>query len=278
MAGCGDQAANVLGTGIVEPGAMFDTAGTASVFSTVIERFAVDTTYKALMTCPHVVPGLYFPMAYVAGGRLNLRWFRDEICEPEKATWHGAGLEAYDGLCQLAAETPPGADKLVFLPHLGGCNTPNNTDMRGLLIGLNWKHGKGHMFRAMMEGSSSEYALYLRSVRTIAPDIRPTRALSIGGGAKSRVFHQIKADILGLPYQSPDRAELGTLGAAIVAGKAMGLFDDAGATAQRLSRPTGEPVLPRQEYRARDDACAAFYADLVDDKAGLFHRLASVED
>ena len=216
-------------------------------------------------------------MAYVAGGGLNLRWFRDEICGPEKAAWHEAGLEAYDELCRLAAATPPGADKLVFLPHLGGRNTPNNTDMRGLFVGLNWKHGKGHMFRAMMEGIGYEYALYLRSVRSIAPDIRPTRALSIGGGAKSRVFLQIKADILGLPYQGLDRAEFGTLGAAIVAGKAVGLFDDLGATAQRLSRPTGDPVLPRPEHRARYDAYAAFYADLVDDKAGLFSRLAAVE-
>lgn len=275
-AGCGDQAANVLGAGIVEPGVVFDTAGTASVFSTVIDRFAVDTTYKALMTCPHVVSGLYYPMAYVAGGGLNLRWFRDEICAPEKGEWHGAGLNAYDELCRRASETPPGADNLVFVPHLGGRNTPNNTNMRGLFIGLTWKHGKAHMFRAIMESIGYEYALYLRSVQDVAPEVRPTRALSIGGGARSQVFRQIKADILGISYQGLDRAECGTLGAAIVAGKAAGMFDHIAATARSLSQPAGEPILPRPEYRSRYDALAGFYADLVDDKSGLFTRLAAV--
>ena len=276
-AGCGDQAANVLGAGIVEPGTAFDTAGTASLFSTVIDRFATDQTYGVLMTCPHVIPGLYYPMSYVAGGGLNLRWFRDNFCAPEKSRWESEGLNAYDELCRIAAETPPGAEKLVFVPHLGGRNLPNNIDMRGLFVGLTWKHGKGHMFRAIMESIGYEYALYLRSVRAIAPDVEPTRALSIGGGAKSRVFQQIKADILGLSYQGLDRAEFGTLGAAMVAGKAVGLFGDLKATAQRFSQPTGEPILPRPDHRRLYDALAGFYADLLEDEAGLFPALAAIE-
>ncbi|WAP69761.1 FGGY family carbohydrate kinase [Jiella pelagia] len=95
-AGCGDQSANVLGGGLVDPGVVFDTSGTASVFATVIDRFGTDTTYRCLMTCPHVVPGLYFPMAYVAGGGLNLRWFRDTLSPREKAEWEGLGVNPYD--------------------------------------------------------------------------------------------------------------------------------------------------------------------------------------
>lgn len=276
-AGCGDQAANVFGAGIVEPGTVFDTAGTASVFSTVIDRWGVDSTHKALMTCAHVVPGLYYPMAYVAGGGLNLRWFRDEFCAPETRDWIGAGLNAYDELGRLAAGTPAGADKLVFVPHLGGRNTPNNTAMRGMFVGLTWKHGKGHMVRAIMESIGYEYALYLRSVRELAPDIRPTRALSIGGGAKSAVFRQIKADILGLSYQGLDRVECGTWGAAMVAGKAVGIFDDLSATAQRTSRPAGDAILPRSEHRALYDALSVFYAELLQDKGGLFSGLAAID-
>lgn len=273
-AGCGDQAANVLGAGIVDPGMIYDAAGTASVFSIVLDRFATDTTYKALMTCPHVVPGLYYAMAYVAGGGLNLRWFRDAVCGAEKAVWEAAGANPYDELGKLAETAPPGSDKLVFLPHLGGRNTPNNTDMRGAYVGLTWKHDKAHMVRAIMESIGYEYALYLRSVRTLAPDLEPSRVLGIGGGARSRTFRQIKADILGLDYGRLDRDEFGTLGSALVAGKAVGLFDDLAATARSFVRLDGEPLRPQPDAHDRYAGLTAFYADILDESSGFFGRLA----
>ncbi|SEQ28719.1 xylulokinase [Faunimonas pinastri] len=281
-AGCGDQAANVLGAGMVDPGTVFDVSGTASVFSVVIDRFATDQRYGALMTCPHVIPGLYYAMAYVAGGGLNLRWFRDEICGTEKKDWEASGIAPYDALCRLAAEAPAGSDRLVFLPHLGGRNTPNNTDMRGAFIGLNWRHGKGHMFRAMMESIGYEYALYLRSVREIVPGLELVRAMNMGGGAKSPLFRQIKSDILQLPYQGLDRTETGTLGSAIVAGHAVGLFPDLAATARRFAKPQGAPTQPAEGSAegAADGASgpypemARLYADLLDTMAGPFARLA----
>ncbi|WP_309085657.1 FGGY family carbohydrate kinase [Chelativorans sp.] len=252
-AGCGDQAANVLGAGIVDPGSVYDAAGTASIFATVLDGFATDTAYKALMTSSHVVPGLYFAMAYVAGGGLNTRWFRDEFCGPEKSEWTATGRNAYEVLGEFAATVAPGSEKLVFIPHLGGRNTPNDTDMRGAFIGLTWAHRKPHLYRAILESIGYEYALYLQAVRTIAPQTPPKEVISIGGGARSRVFKQIKADILGLPYSSLDREEYGTLGAAIVAGKAAGLFPDMAATAKRFVNRSQEVVEPdrarNQVYR-----------------------------
>ncbi|MDQ0395551.1 FGGY-family carbohydrate kinase [Labrys monachus] len=276
-AGCGDQAANVLGGGFVDPGMVYDAAGTASVFSIVIDRFATDTAYRALMTCPHVVPGLYYAMAYVAGGGLNLRWFRDAMCGAEKEGWLSAGRDPYDELAALAETAPPGSDRLVFLPHLGGRNTPNNTDMRGAFVGLTWKHGKAHMVRAIMESIGYEYALYLRSVRTLAPDLEPTRVFGIGGGARSQAFRQIKADILGLDYGRLDRDEFGTLGSAIVAGKAVGLFDDIAATARRFVKTDGALTHPSPGNAALYGEYAAFYARLLDQSAGFFEELARIE-
>jgi xylulokinase len=275
-AGCGDQAANVLGGGIVEPGMIYDAAGTASVFSIVLDTFATDTSYQALMTCPHVVPGLYYAMAYVAGGGLNLRWFRDSICDAEKPHWEGAGLNPYDELGRLAETAPPGSDKLVFLPHLGGRNTPNNTDMRGAFIGLTWRHEKAHMVRAIMESIGYEYLLYLRSVQTLAPELTPTRVTGIGGGARSQTFRQIKADILGLSYSRLDREEFGTLGSAIVAGKAVGLFDDIAATAKSFVKTVGEPTLPDGGRTKLYRDYAQFYAEMLDESAGFFGRLAAI--
>lgn len=275
-AGCGDQAANVLGGGIVDPGMIYDASGTASVFSIVLDTFATDTTHQALMTCPHVVPGLYYAMAYVAGGGLNLRWFRDAICDAEKPQWEKEGLNPYDELGRLAESAPPGADKLIFLPHLGGRNTPNNTDMRGAFVGLTWRHGKAHMVRSIMESIGYEYLLYLRSVKALAPDLVPTRVTSIGGGARSQTFRQIKADILGLAYGRLDRDEFGTLGSAIVAGKAVGLFSDMADTARRFVRAKGEPTCPDPERTEFYQSYAKFYADMLDESADFFGRLSAI--
>ncbi|WBU61600.1 xylulokinase [Paracoccus albus] len=272
-AGCGDQSANVLGGGLVDTGVVFDTSGTASVFATVIDNFGTDTKYRCLMTCPHVVPGLYFPMSYVAGGGLNLRWFRDEVSPLEKAGWEEEGRDPYEALTAPAAHVPAGAEKLIFLPHLSGRNTPNDPTMRGAFLGLTWRHSKAHMVRAIMESIAYEYAFYLRAVRELAPGYDPRFAINIGGGARSPELRQIKANALGLDYSIQDRDEFGTLGAAIVAGHAVGLFPDLRDTARRFA---GEP---RLVTRADPDATAQYrpyidsYIDAMETMSPLFSRI-----
>lgn len=272
-AGCGDQSANVLGGGLVDPGAVFDTSGTASVFATVIDHFAADTTYRCLMTCPHVVPGLYFPMAYVAGGGLNLRWFRDEVSPLEKAEWESGGVNPYDALAKAAADVPPGAEKLIFLPHLSGRNTPNDPDMRGAFLGLTWRHGKAHMVRAIMESIAYEYAFYLRAVREIAPGYDPSFAINIGGGARSAVLRQIKADALGLDYRTQSREEFGTLGAAIVAGHAVGLFPDLRQTAREFAGEARPAAQSRPEMTAAYAPYVDTYIDAMETLSPFFARM-----
>ena len=273
-AGCGDQSANVLGGGLVDPGVVFDTSGTASVFATVIDRFGTDTTYRCLMTCPHVVPGLYFPMAYVAGGGLNLRWFRDTLSPREKAEWEGLGVNPYDELAKAAGAIAPGSEKLIFLPHLSGRNTPNDPDMRGAFLGLTWRHEKPHLVRAIMESIAYEYALYLRAVREIAPGYDPKFAVNIGGGARSDVLRQIKADTLGFEYRCMDREEFGTLGAAIVAGHAVGLFPDLRETARRFAGNTRVVAEARPEITAAYEPYVDSYIDALETLSPLFKRMS----
>ncbi len=273
-AGCGDQAANVLGAGIVTPGLVFDTAGTASVFSTIIDRFETDTKHKVLMTCPHVVPGLYYAMAYVAGGGLNLRWFRDSISGGLSKTGNLGDRAGYETLDALAADIPPGSDSLVFIPHMGGRNTPNNTDMRGAFFGLTWRHGQAHLYRAIMESVAYEYSLYLRSVKSLAPDLAFQRALNIGGGARSAVFRQIKSDVLGLDYQCLERDEFGTLGSAIIAGGSVGVFDDLASTAVAFNKIRGDTIRPRADCTAAYKKAVGFYGSLLDDSEVIFRNLA----
>jgi len=106
----------MLGAAMVNPGLVFDVAGTASVFAVCVDHFVTDTEHKTLFTAPLAIPDLYHTLAYINGGGLNLRWFRDELVSYEKAEAEIVGENIYQILDGLASEVPPGSDKLLFLP------------------------------------------------------------------------------------------------------------------------------------------------------------------
>lgn len=269
-AGCGDQAAGMLGAAMVRPGLVFDVAGTASVFAVCVDRFVTDQEHGTLFTAHLAVPGLFYTLAYINGGGLNLRWFRDEITPHEKAQAEASGEKIYQLLDRMAASIPPGSDTLLFLPHLGGRVCPSDANTRGVFIGLNWAHGKAHLYRAILEGVAYEYAHYLGIVRSLLPDLDFRETRVIGGGARSGLWNQIKADVLGVPYVNLNREEFPVLGSAILAGYGVGIFDDLAATAERFTRPTDrlEPNM----------ASHAFYQPLVEQYIGLFKLTKPVFD
>ena len=274
-AGCGDQAAGMLGAAMVEPGTVFDVAGTASVFTICIDRFVPDVKHKTLFNARLVPPDLWYTLAYINGGGLNLRWFRDELAKEEQAEAEAGGEGVYVLLDRLAAEVPPGCESLVFLPHLGGRVCPNDPDVRGLWMGFTWSHTKAHLYRAMLEAVAYEYALYMSIEKALLPDLEFSEARVIGGGAASKLWNQIKADVLGIPYVQLSREEFAVLGAAIVAGYAVGVFTDLKATASGFVHPTSR-VEPRPEHHEFYKPLADLYAALISDMKPLFQRLSQI--
>lgn len=269
-AGCGDQAAGMLGAAMVRPGLVFDVAGTASVFAVCVDQFVADEDNGTLFTAHLAIPDLYYTLAYINGGGLNLRWFRDELAAEVRTRAEAEGASVYQVLDQLAAEVPPGSEKLIFQPHLGGRVCPGDPNTRGLYVGLNWAHGKGHLYRAMLEGVGYEYAYYLDIVRSLLPDLDVRETRVIGGGAKSGLWNQIKADILGVPYVRLNRSEFGVLGSAILAGYAVGEFDDLIATAEQFTK-IKDRTEPNLEHHA-------FYQPLVEQYIQLFGAAKPVFD
>lgn len=274
-AGCGDQTAGMLGAAMVSPGLVFDVAGTASVFAVCLDRFATDQTHRTLFTACLAVPHLYYALAYINGGGLNLRWFRDELAAYEKAKAQAAGENIYHLLDLMAADIPPGSDRLLFLPHLGGRVCPSDPNTRGLYLGLNWSHTKAHMYRAMLEGVGYEYAYYLGIVRGLLPDLDVHETRVIGGGARSRLWNQIKADILGVPYVNLNREEFSVLGSAILAGYAVGVFDDLASTAQRFVQTT-QRIEPNLERHLLYQPLVKQYTELFAVTKPLFDALAAL--
>jgi len=209
-AGAGDTAANALGAGIVDAGMLFDVAGTASVLAGCTDRFVADTGHRALLTMRSVIPGLWNPLAYIGGGGIALRWFKDNFYNTSLGETLSSNESLYEVMIEKAAAIPPGADGLFFSPHLGGRICPSSPQMRGAWIGASWSHTQAHFFRAILESIAYEYAYYLGILRELVPDLRMVEARAIGGGARSTAWNQIKADVLGVPYQRLVGNEFGT--------------------------------------------------------------------
>ena len=258
VAGCGDTASSSFGAGITKPGLMFDVAGTASVLSCAVDTFVPDTKHKTIMFAASVAEGLYTPMAYLNGGGMCLKWFRDDVI---------GGTSTYAELDALAADVRPGSDNLLFVPQFSGRVCPNDVNVRGAYIGLQWIHGRGHLFRAIMEGIAYEYAIYKDIIDSLVQGQSYERVLSVGGGSVSSLFTQIKADTLRTPVSTGVVANTSLLACASIAGYGVGMFDEI----DKLTLKAGdysEVTLPDDEkyadYKARKEVFEGLYGALHD--------------
>ena len=250
VAGAGDQVAGFLGAGLVDAGQLIDVAGTFPVLATTLDRFlpgARGATFQALAGPLDSAP--WYAMMYIGGGGLTHRWFVENF---------GGGAEgaaSYATLDAQAATIAPGAEGLIFLPHLGGRTSPVNPDQRGAWLGFTWTHRPVHFYRAVLESIAYDFAGALAELRDLVPALRVDTVRVIGGGARSALWNQIKADVLGLPYVPLRRQDVTTWGCAILAGHAAGIFDDMAAVARR-GVEQGAAITSRP-------AVTAFYAGYV---------------
>jgi xylulokinase len=256
---------------------LFDTAGTAAVLAGCTDTFMADEKHRALLTMRSVIPGLWHPLAYVAGGGEALRWFRDTFYAaragaPRNETAEERTQGLYERLLALAETAPAGSDGLFFSPHLGGRICPAAPEMRGAWVGFSWGHTQAHFFRAILESVAYEYAFYLRILREAIPGLALTETRAIGGGARGALWNQIKADVLNVPYQRLQRAEFGSWGSAMIAGKAAGIFDDLAAVAAAHAQPAGAPLRPRPAEHAAYEPLVARYVALQEQLLAAFRE------
>jgi xylulokinase len=271
-AGCGDTAANALGAGVVRPGTLFDSAGTAAVLAACTDTFVADLKHRALLCMRSVIPGIYHPLAYIAGGGLALRWFRDQFYEHLRDFAGKDESDLYDEMIAQAAEIEPGAAGLFFSPHLGGRICPSAPEMRGAWVGISWGHTQAHFLRALLESIAFEYAYYLMILLDQIPALKILEARAVGGGARSTVWNRIKADVLGVPYQRLAGSEFGTWGSALIAGRAAGIFPDLAAQALKTSKPEARALTPDPHVHNIYVPLARKYIQLEKDLHGHFGK------
>jgi xylulokinase len=174
---------------------------------------------RGLNTEHHAVPGVYVSFLYNPGGVL-VKWYRDTFAALDHARTQPAGTDIYD---DLFAEMPEGPSRVLVLPHFAPTGPPGFiADSLGVMAGLQLKTTRGDILKGLIEG----IAFYLKEVVDSLPatGIHIHEYRATGGGAKSAVWIQVLADIMGQPVIRPQVTEAGALGAAILAGVGSGAF------------------------------------------------------
>jgi xylulokinase len=219
--GSGDEHAACLGAGVVRPGLVCDIAGTAEPVCAVSAEPLIDPT-GLVETHSHADPDVWLleNPGFISGA--NYRWFRDQFGAQEVKLAVEQGLDPYELLNREADSIPAGSEGLIMLPCLMGAMAPTwNAQARGTFMGFTLAHRRAHFCRAVLEASA--YA-----VRDITDDMQQMGlALEeiriVGGGARSPLWRQIKADVTGLPVSITQTVETTSLGAAVLALSGAGL-------------------------------------------------------
>lgn len=259
--GAGDRPCEALGAAVAGGRAM-ESTGTATNVSMVIR--AVPTVLEVSPCSIHALPGRWLLEMGIVTTASVLRWFRDLA---------GLSSEGLGTLEAEAAKSPPGARGLVALPFFMGARSVRlNPDARGALVGLSLGHGRGDIARAIMEGVAFEVEACLRGLRALGLQADEVRVL--GGGARSDLWCQIKADVLGIPLARPRHTEAASLGAALLAGAAVGLVGDPEAAAEAWN-PVQVSFTPDPGVRQAYAAAARLFEDCYAALTPLFPHLAA---
>ncbi len=209
--GSGDEHAACLGAGALRPGLVCDIAGTAEPVCVASATPIFDPTGLVETHC-HADPDLWLIENPGFASGANYRWFREQFSAEELRVAAETGANPYELLNELAAEAPPGSDGLIFLPCLMGALAPTwNAAARGTYFGFSLSHTRKHFVRALLEGSAYAVRDLTDQMRNIG--LEPEQIRVVGGGAKSRLWRQIKADVTGLPVALPQTTETTALGA-----------------------------------------------------------------
>ncbi len=242
-AGGGDAVISTTGMGLAQPGKVGVTLGTSGVVAMGLASYGENKDGTLQMFCSNK-PGAWHAMGVTLAAAGSYQWFRNALGTHEKARQEAEGIDAYELLNEQAEQTPAGADGLLFLPYLTGERCPlYDPKAKGAFVGITSLHTKGHFARAVMEGVAFSLKQVFDVIVSLNPDMETHEVIVSGGGAKSRLWRQILADVFAMPVHTVYGAsEGGAFGAALIAGTGCGLFSTL-EEAMSLAKPDSE-ILP----------------------------------
>jgi xylulokinase len=265
-----DQPCGALGAGITRSGLAMDATGTVECITPVFAELALSPRMREDNFCcyRHVAPDLFVTLAFNFTGGALLRWYRDTFGAREIEEARVAGMDVYEIMIGKAAAGP---SRVLILPHFTMTGTPwFDARAKGAIVGLTLGTGTDQILKALLDGITYEMRLNLDRLTEAGVPVQALRA--IGGGAKSRTWMQLKANIFGRPVSALNVSEAACLGAAMLAGVAAGEFRSVDEATAALVRVT-ETFDPQPAEAARYDEMFGLYRELYPALRDLVHRI-----
>lgn len=257
--------------GADQPGVAAITIGTSGAVRVMTKTPYLDPAGR--LFCYYVAPHRWIVGGPVNNGGQVLRWVRDELAAPESAAASQQGQDPYDRITAAAAKVPAGANGLLFQPYLSGERAPLwNADARGSMVGLTTTTTKAEITRAVLEGIVFNLNAVLNLTKAAVPihEIRAT-----GGFARSRLWRQILADILGQPITIPTSFESSCLAAAVMGLTALGKLPDLTAIHQMIGQTT--VYAPQPDNQRRYQQLQPLFDQITAQLVPLYHQLAAAQ-
>ena len=269
VGGAGDQAAQAVGTGVVDPETAVVTLGTSGVVFAPTGAYQHDPEGRLHSFC-HAAPDTWHLMGVMLSAAGSLRWYA--------GLFEGlmdAGTQDYERLLSEAETVPPGAEGLLFLPYLSGERTPHaDPNARGVFFGLHHRHERAHLTRAVLEGVA--FGLRESFALMQAQGVAPTEVRVSGGGAQSELWRRILATVLDTPPVHTTTPHGAAVGAALLAGVGNDVFSDVPTASEAAVQVKGHtaPMDDTARYDALFERYRALYPALTDQFEALADTIA----
>jgi len=274
VGGAGDCAAGAVGNGIVQRGVLSTSIGTSGVVFVHSDQVRVDPRGRVHTFC-HAVRGRWHMMGVNLSAGGSLQWFRNQLCQADVARAKRLKKDVYELLTAEAAEVKPGSDGLFFLPYLSGERTPHaDPQARGCFVGLTLAHTRGHLIRAIMEGVTYSMRESLEIFDSLGVPVRQIRAS--GGGARSRLWRQIQADMFGRKVVTINTEEGPAYGVALLAAVGAGAYKNVREACAATIHVVSE-TKPNRRARTYYDRAFPIYQQLYRSLKDDFQRIAALE-
>ncbi|MBN2073428.1 MAG: hypothetical protein JW770_05730 [Actinobacteria bacterium] len=216
VTGAMDHMAGFIGSGNIREGIVTETTGTALAICATTEKPVFDPLMK-IPAYIHTLNDKYTLMPWAPTSGVVLKWFRDNFFDSDN------GKISFPALDKMSEAVPAGSDGLVVLPFLAGSGSPeSDPNAKGVFFGVALSHTRAHFTRAIMESIAYLIRSNIEALENMG--ITVNEVISLGGGSKSDLWCQIKADVLGKKIIKPGFDEISSLGLAIMSGLATGKF------------------------------------------------------
>jgi xylulokinase len=273
VGGAGDVAAAGLGMGIVGAGIASATIGTSAVMFAHADKPVLDPLGRVHTMC-HAVPGKWCVFGCMLSGGGSFQWARETVGEVEAAAAAKSGKSAYDLMTALAAKAPAGGEGLFFLPYLTGERCPHPDPLaRGAFIGITRRTTRAMLVRSVLEGVTFGMRDGVEIMKQMGLKLAKTRAT--GGGAKSKLWLQLQADIFNQEMVLTNSTEGGCFGVALLAGVGAGVWSSIEQAADATIRQTTS-IKPNKSAARAYDKHYEVYTQLYPALKGIYPAMASL--